>query len=74
MPPKNGAGLGTTSACELHHAQSAAQPDKLLTRLPERQSCLLPASQSGIEEVAEGVAEHVEAEHRGAQGHPWPDG
>lgn len=74
MPPKKEAGLGTISACKLHHALSAAQPDKLLTRLTERQSRLLPASQSGIEKVAEGVAEHVEAEHRSAQGHPWPDG
>ena len=35
---------------------------------------LLPAPQPGVEQIAQGIAEHVEAEYCGAQRHPRPDG
>src|SRR5262245_39697817 len=35
---------------------------------------LLPTSEPRVEQISQGVAEHIEAEHCGAQGHPWPDG
>jgi hypothetical protein len=39
-----------------------------------REEGLLTTPEPGIQQVPQGVAEHIEAEHRGAQGYSWPDG
>jgi hypothetical protein len=64
---------------EMHTAvqlrtQSSPWNAEIEAKVLGRKHRLLPAPQPGVEQVAQGIAEHVEAEDCSAQGHPWPDG